>query len=142
MKMPAAARYDRRLQNGATMVEFALVASAFFMLIFGVIQMALAVFAYNSLCDAAREAVRYAMVHGPGSASPATTVQIQQVAMNVAPNLNLQTSNITVSWPSDSNIASLKDAQVTITYNYSFRIPFMSAVTLPLTSSSQMLVSQ
>jgi Flp pilus assembly protein TadG len=141
--MLAAARYERRhWQRGATMVEFGLIASAFFMLIFGVIQMALAVFAYNSLCDAAREAARYAMVHGPSSANPATTSQIQQVAMNVAPNLNLQTSNITVSWPSDSNLPSLKDAQVTITYNYSFRIPFMSAVTLPLTSSSQMLVSQ
>ena len=143
MKMLAVACNERgRWQRGVTMVEFSLVASAFFMLIFGVIQMALADFAHTSVCAAAREAVRYAMVHGPSSANPATTAQIQQIAMNVAPSLNLQTNNITVSWPSDSNIPSQKDAQVTISYNYVFRIPFMSTVTLPLTSKSQMLVSQ
>jgi len=133
---------SRRWQSGVTMVEFSLVASAFFMLIFGVIQMALAVFAYNSVCAADREAVRYAMVHGPSSANPATTSQIQQVAMNVAPSLNLQTSNITVSWPTDSNIPSQQDAQVTISYNYKIHIPFMSTITLPLSSNSQMLASQ
>jgi Flp pilus assembly protein TadG len=53
--MLAAACNERgRWKRGATMVEFGLVASAFFMLIFGVIQMALAVFAYNSVCAADR----------------------------------------------------------------------------------------
>jgi Flp pilus assembly protein TadG len=143
MKALAASRWRRmRWLAGATMVEFGLVAVAFFLLIFGIIQMALAVFAYNTVCSADREAVRYAMVHGPSSANPATNSQIQQVAINAAPSLQLSTSNITVSWPSDANLPSIKDAQVKISYNYRFQIPFMSPVTLKLTATSQMLVSQ
>jgi Flp pilus assembly protein TadG len=138
----AASRRERCCPSGVTAVEFALVATAFFMLIFGTIQMALAVSAYNSLSAAAREAVRYAVVHSPTSANPASTSQIQQVAISAAPALNLQTSNITVSWPSDTNIPSEDDAEVAISYNYRVKIPFMSAITLTLASSSQMLVSQ
>ena len=143
MKTLAASRRSRRRWlAGATMAEFSLVAVALFLLIFGIIQMALAVFAYNTVCSADREAVRYAMVHGPSSANPATTSQIQQVAINAAPSLNLSTNNITVSWPSDANLPLKKDAQVKISYNYKFQIPFMSPVTLTLAATSQMLVSQ
>jgi hypothetical protein len=81
-------------------------------------------------------------VHSPTSANPATTAQIQQVAINAAIGVNLAITNVSVTWPADANLPSLKDAQVKITYNYSFRIPFMSPVTLALTSTSQMLVSQ
>jgi len=130
------------MQAGHTAVEFAVVTSTFLMLLFGVIQMGLAVYNYNSVCEAAREAVRYAVVHSPTSANPATTAQIQQVAMNAATGVSLAAGNIAVSWPADANLPSLKDAQVKITYSYSFHIPFMSQATLNLTSTSQMLVSQ
>jgi len=35
-----------------------------------------------------------------------------------------------------------KDAQVVVTYNYPLSIPFITPVTLSLTSTSKMLVSQ
>jgi len=124
------------------MAEFALIASAFFILSFGIIEMASAVMAYNSVCDAAREAVRYAIVHSPTSANPATTAQIQQVAMNVAPNLGITQSQITVSFPADSNLPSSTDAEVEISYPYTITIPFIPKMSVTLTATSRMLVSQ
>jgi len=132
----------RTREAGTTMAEFALVASAFFMLSFGIMEMASAVMAYNSVGDAAREAVRYAVVHSPTSANPATTAQIQQVAINVAPNLGIRQSQVTVSFPTDSNLPSMKDAEVQISYPYSISIPFISAMSVTLTTTSRMLVSQ
>jgi len=132
----------RAREAGTTMVEFALVASTFFMLSFGIMEMASAVMAYNSVCDAAREAVRYAIVHSPTSANPATTAQIQQVAINVAPNLGITQSQVTVTFPADSNLPSMKDAEVQISYPYSITIPFIPKMSVTLTTTSRMLVSQ
>ena len=127
---------------GQALVEFAIVASVFLLTLFAIMSLGLGVYKYNTLCSAAREAVRYAIVHGPTSVSPSTTAQIQQVAINQAPGLNLKTSDITVSFPADPNNSAQKDAQVKISYNYSPPIPFMRRVTLTLTSTAQMLVSQ
>ena len=124
------------------MAEFALIASAFFSLSFGIIEMASAVMAYNSVCDAAREAVRYAIVHSPTSANPATTAQIQQVAMNVAPNLGITQSQVTVTFPADSNLPSMTDAEVQISYPYTITIPFIPNMSVTLSATSRMLVSQ
>lgn len=132
----------RAREAGTTMPEFALVASTFFMLSFGIMEMASAVMAYNSVCDAAREAVRYAIVHSPTSANPATTAQIQQVAINIAPNLGIKQSQVTVTFPADSNLPSMKDAEVQISYPYSVSIPFIPTMSVTLTTTSRMLVSQ
>ena len=127
---------------GQALVEFAIVASVFLVTLFAIMSLGLGVYKYNTLCSAAREAVRYAIVHGPTSLSPSTTAQIQQIAINQAPGLNLKASDITVTFPADPNNSAQKDAKVQISYNYSPPMPFMRPVTLTLTSTAQMLVSQ
>lgn len=127
---------------GQTAVEFALVASLLLMLVFGIIELGLTVYDYNTVSSAAREAVRYAIVHSPTGPNPATTSEIQQVAINYAPDLNLSTSDITVTFPADANLPSEKDAKVVISHKYFVGIPFVKSATLTLTSTSQMLVSQ
>ena len=130
------------LMRAQTMVEFALVASVFLVLLFAIMQLAIAVLSYNMVSFAAREAARYAMVRGPNSPNPATTAQIQQIAINAAPNLNLSTSNISVNWVTDPNLPSKQDVQIQITYSLPLQIPFTKAVTANFVSTSQMLVSQ
>lgn len=142
MKLAAAPFSKRRPQAGQAAVEFALSAALFILLLFGVVEMALAAYNYNMVCSAAREAVRYAIVHSPTSPNPATVSQIQQVAIDYAPALNLTSSNISVNWPADANLPSMNDAQVTISYNYQIAVPFLQPVALTLTTTSQMLVSQ
>ena len=66
------------LQKGATMVEFALILLVFMMLVFGIIEITLAVAHWQKVVKAAREGVRYAIVNEPvcnvfygGTLSPA-----------------------------------------------------------------------
>jgi len=131
--------------RGQAMAEFAQVATVFFLLLFGIMEMGVVVYRYNTVSMAAREAARYAMVHGPNSQNPAgsgSLPTVQQYAINFAPFLS--TSEVAVSYPNDTNpnLKNQHDALVTITHNYTQQIPFISAVPLTLTSSSQMLLSQ
>jgi hypothetical protein len=52
------------------MVEFALVAPVFFLLVFGVIEGGRFIFYYETLANATREGARYAIVHGWKSYCP------------------------------------------------------------------------
>ncbi|MGA7871108.1 MAG: TadE/TadG family type IV pilus assembly protein [Candidatus Binatus sp.] len=122
------------------MAEFAGTATVFLLLLFGIMEMALAVNAYNNVCTAAREAARYAIVHSPTSAVPESNSTIAGIAVNYAPFLT--TSDVTISFPSDAEIPSQKDALIQITHTYRLHVPFMSAVNLHLSASSRMLVSQ
>ena len=135
---------NRKIHSCAaqTLVEFTLVASLFLLILFATMQLTLAVLTYNSLCFAAREAARYAMVHGPNSPNPVTTAQIQQIAINAAPSLNLSASNITVNWVADPSLPSKQDVQVQVSYTYPIQIPFVTPVTANFVTTSQMLVSQ
>ncbi len=128
--------------SGQAMVEFAMVVTVYLLLLFGIMMMTLSVYYYNTVCSAAREAVRYAIVHSPSSASPATTAQIQQIAINNAVNLVSSQLTVTVSWPADANLPSQKDAEVNVSYQYQLHVPFMSALTMTVASTAQMLVSQ
>ncbi len=132
----------RRTRAGQSTVEFAAVMTVFLLLTFVTMKLALAVYNYNIVCSAAREAARYAMVRGPNSPNPATTAQIQQAAIDAAPGLSLATGNINVSWVNDPNLPSRKDVEIQISYPYTLSIPFMSSRTLTLSSTAQMLAAQ
>jgi len=142
MKSEHRVAQNRTVSAGQAMVEFAMVSAVFLLLLFGIMLMTLTVYDYNTVCSAAREAVRYAVVHSPASANPATTAQIQQIAINNAVNLIPSGLTVTVSWPTDAKLTSQKDALVTVSYSYQLAVPFLSSVAMTVSSSSQMLVSQ
>ncbi|MGH8013727.1 MAG: TadE/TadG family type IV pilus assembly protein [Candidatus Binataceae bacterium] len=136
-------RAPRRIhRTGQTAVEFAIVVSIFSLMIFAVFMLGLAAYSYNMVCAASREAARYAMVHGPASANPANNARIAQVAIDYAPGLALTAADVSVTWPADPNQPSTDDAKVVVTYQYRVEIPFITPVTLTLSSSSRMMVSQ
>ncbi len=130
--------------NGQTMTEFAGTATVFLLLLFGIMEMALAVNAYNNVCTAAREAARYAIVHSPTSAnspcpSSGQCAAVQQQAVNYAPFLSTSDVSATFSNPAS---ATQDYAVILITHTYPLKIPFISAVNLHFSATSQMLVSQ
>ena len=133
--------------SGQTLGEFAQVSAVFFLLLFGIVQMGIAVYRYNTVCMAAREATRYAAVHSPTSANPAGSggfPTVQQFAANFAPSF-LTAGNVSVNYPADAspNLHNQNDALVTVSYSYTMlKMPFMSPVALTLSSTSKMLVSQ
>jgi Flp pilus assembly protein TadG len=54
---------DRKNERGGSLVEFAVVATFFFMLIFGIIEFSRFLYTHNALTDAARRGARYAVIH-------------------------------------------------------------------------------
>jgi Flp pilus assembly protein TadG len=128
--------------SGQTMVEFSAVATVLFLLMFALMSLGTAVYSYNTVSSATREAVRYAIVHSPTSQDPATDSQIQQVAIDYAVGLGLKDGDVVVSWPTDPINTKKTDAQVQISYPYQVKIPFLKPVSVNLTSTSRMMVSQ
>lgn len=53
----------RKNERGTSLAEFAVVATFFFMLIFGVIEFGRLLYTHNALTDAARRGARYAVLH-------------------------------------------------------------------------------
>jgi Flp pilus assembly protein TadG len=123
---------------GQATVEFAAAATIFPIVFFALIQLAAAVYTYSTICEAAQEAVRYAIVNGPQSTTPATNAEVQAVAQSYAPGLTLTT---TVTWPTDSLLPAQQDAKVAITCSYPLSIPFMKAITLNFSTSYAMVIS-
>jgi len=136
-------------QRGQTMAEFVLVALPFLTLVFGIIAFALAVYTYSFVCHAARDAVRYAVVHGANSSSPASATDLQNYVRGEAQGLYANNIDVSSCWNPQSNTCPDSPAgnnqpgsvvQVKVTYNFQPLYPFLGT-TLPLSSSAQMVIS-
>ena len=91
-------RFIRRLrksERGATMVEFAIAATAFFLLFFGIIEFGWLFNGWITLNAAAREGVRLAVVEHQGNKT-----EIMDTVKLHAPTFNLQDSDIFVNFGS------------------------------------------
>ena len=130
-------------ERGQTYVEFALIVPCFLILLFSIMWLSLAVYSYNYVSYGAREGSRYAAVHGADSKQPVTTASaVTTFVQNKTPGLN--TSNLTVSttWtPAGTPGKVGGTVQVQVQYQFRVSVPFMSAVTLPLSSTSKMIIS-
>ena len=115
MNHPRILRSDR----GQSLVEFALVVPLFLLLIFGLIDLGRGVFAYNAIQNAAREAVRVAIVD---QNEGAITAEAQQHAIG----LGLEDSNVTLSFlqpetmttPCNTPIAISCEVEILIDYQF------------------------
>ena len=141
-----------RNEDGAELVEFALVSVIFFTLIFAIVEFALVLHAGNAVAMAAQQGARYAMVRGSdwtavcsspssyGCQATAATVQSYVLAQPHGP-INLQASNIEVTWltttaagVSCTQYAQGCQVQVKVSYAFPLRLPLVSA-TIPLSST-------
>ena len=114
----------------------------YLMIIFGIIDYGRVLYAYSSVAYSAREASRYASVRGSTSKSPATASGITTVVQSNI--VGLDTSNnqlaVTTSWSPNNKPGST--VQVKVVYTMSNLIPFWSSATIPLTSTSKVVISQ
>jgi Flp pilus assembly protein TadG len=130
----------RRGKAGQTLVEFCVCALVFFVLVFGVVDLARGVFAYNTLAHCAREGVRYAIVHGTNSTvsvgPTANDTTLASVVRGFAGGL--QTNNLTVlsSWPNGNGTGAV----VNVTVRYSFQPVTLFFQTLSLSNSSAAII--
>lgn len=97
----------RRDERGQALVEFALVLPVLLMLILGLFEVARAVQQENTLAFAAREATRYAIVHGSNATSPiaactnCSNATITTVVTNSA--IGVTNVTVTVNYPDGNN---------------------------------------
>lgn len=145
----------RRSEEGATLVEFAISASILFMVLFGIIEFSMGLYAYNFLAYATKDAARYAMVRGSNctklSNCGATNTQVQAFINGegypgITGTVTTQTTFTCQAIPNPS----LQNAQcnapgdlvtVTATYPFTLNVPFMKQISLQFSSSSAMIIS-
>jgi Flp pilus assembly protein TadG len=121
----------RRTQRGSGLVEGALCFSAFLFIAFGVMEFAMAVYAYNFCAYAAEDAARWASTRGANYPTPATATSIQNHVTSQAVALP-NTMTVTTTWTPNNNPGAT--VQVTVAYNI---VP-LTGVTI----SSNFLVSK
>jgi Flp pilus assembly protein TadG len=144
--MMARTRNARRCpgRGGATVLEMALVAPAVLLLLFGMIDLGIAVYAYNTLAEAVRAGTRYAAVHGGRATTPVGPVaddkQIERVVRSYAPGFVASRLRVSSSWPDGDNDPN---SHITVSASYDYT-PAVTALlgfkTLKLGSTSTMSI--
>lgn len=126
--------------RGQGAAEFAMVILGILTLIFGIMQGAAAVSAHNFVTYAARDAARYAMVRGANSPQPVTATDVRNFVLAEAQGINTQAVTVTTTWTPNNNPGNTVKVKVAYTFAPLARIA--SNVTLSLSSTSQMVISQ
>jgi Flp pilus assembly protein TadG len=125
----------RQRSRGQALVEFALVAPIFFLLLFSIIQLGLLLGGQNSLVAAVRETARYAapyrVIDDTGAASTCDTAldKLQDaLASNplTADTATREIPTITYTWESDPNGDYYVQIRVQADYKFPLYVPLIS----------------
>ncbi len=103
--------------RGATLVEFALLAPAFIVMLLGVLQVGLALQSYNAMRILSGDVARYAMVEdAKGTAK--TTTELQNYAENIGdePPYLLTNVDAAVVTAANQRVTGANELTLTITY--------------------------
>jgi Flp pilus assembly protein TadG len=151
-----------RREDGSAILETALSMIILLTFMFGIMAVALALYSYHFISEAAREGTRYAIVRGSSAGSPCTApgpptcaaqsadVQAYVKGLNF-PGINPGNMSVAPVWtvfpaggicaPSASCNNPGNLVTVTVTYNFPLTIPFVPAHTYTMSSSSAMVIS-
>jgi Flp pilus assembly protein TadG len=129
------------LRRGQAMAEFALVLTPCLMLFFGIINFALALYCYDFVCYSAQQAVRYATVHGSTAPTTVASADVQSyVDALVAGVLDTKSLTVNTTWAPDNKPGSV--VTVVVSYNFPPLTSLVSSVTIPLSRTAAMVISQ
>lgn len=135
----------KKQQKGTTVVEFAIAAPVFFLLLFAILDGGRLIFAYGAVAHAAKEATRYTVVRGNEAQldarrtdAPATAAQINsamQTRLSALPAITY-----TINWPLDGNDNPIKDpgtfVTITATHDFVPVTPFLPEITVSNTANN------
>ncbi len=134
-------RTSRKNDQGASLLEFGLVVLVFYTFVFGVMDFGRALYNYHFVSHAAREATRYAIVHGAASPAPATAADIAAFIQGITPS-SIDPHAITVSTTWSPNNEPGSDVRIQVQDNFHFIMPMLLTTQMTMTSASQMVISQ
>lgn len=157
-------QHGQRRDRGQALVEFAVVFPVIVLILFAVFDFGRAVYAYNTIANAAREGARVAAVNQVVTTNTSCTENmpvesttnphwsVKACAAASAVSLGVQTSAVTVSYaaPANTDIVCSPTidvgciASVTVTYTWHPMTPVISALfnQITLTSTSQVPVER
>lgn len=130
----------RRARAGTSMVEFALVSPIVVLLTLGIIDFGRILWTSTTIEHVAREAARYAALHGAGAKVEATVASTQSYATDRATGLKSTDMTVGVSYLSGSN-ASGSSVTVAITYDFELMMAgILGFAPIQLDSSSTFVI--
>ncbi|HEX3465221.1 MAG TPA: TadE/TadG family type IV pilus assembly protein [Candidatus Elarobacter sp.] len=139
-------------ERGSTLAEFAMVVTASMTLLAGTVEFGRCLYTYHLISNVARLATRYAIVRGSSCTNadcPATSDSIQTYVRGLTQELNTSSVAVTTTWSTSTACAGSPYTgpgclvSVQVTYPFTFvAIPMMPSFTMPITSTSKMIISQ
>jgi Flp pilus assembly protein TadG len=151
------------LEQGSSLVEFALVVVIFMSMVLGIMDFGRALYSYHFVSHAAREATRYAAVRGStctldgsctndGSCATVATLTClpTYVTNNAPPGIDTTKITTTPNWPVQANGPAVcknkKNApgctvEVQVSYSFSFLFPLVHTGAVTLSSTSEMVIA-
>jgi Flp pilus assembly protein TadG len=152
--------HRRHRERGSALAETAIVMTVLLMLMFGIIDFGRALYTYSFVAQLAREGARWAIVRGKDCTlltTPTGTCPAQKGSADIEPyiqSLNegaTNASSITASLnflapPSGIGCPTVGnspgcEAQVTVTYPFTFMLPFLPKAGISMSSTSEMVIS-
>jgi hypothetical protein len=139
--MPGRPTHRGRRSAGQTLVEFALIAPLFIVLLVGIIEGGRYVFYAEHLNNATREGARYQVVHGNRSSAPTgptsgdpTGEAVKQAVVDAGMVLEIDPADIDLIWSPDNN---RRGTTITVRaeYTYSPIINLFGPITIDAESS-------
>jgi hypothetical protein len=147
-------------ERGSALAEFTLSITLLLTMLLGVMAMCLSLYSYHVTSEAARVAVRYAMVRGSSCATygnftsncPVTTsAQVQTYVRGLTfPGINTSNLAVATTWPTTGSTCTPSSipcnnpgnlVKVKVTYTLPLSIPFVSPQTLTMSSTAQMVIA-
>ena len=149
-----------RSDSGSAILETALSTMILLTFIFGVMEVALALYSYHFISEAAREGTRYAIVRGslagplactaPGPATCiAQSADVQTYVKNLGfPGINPNNMTVTPVWSAFAKGSSCgipcnsagNLITITVQYNFPLTVPFVPAQTWAMSSTAAMII--
>ena len=148
MKRETLKQWRRRLRDALgrshpaqAMAEFALVLTPCLTLFFGIINFALALYCYDFVCYSAQQGVRYATVHGSTAITVVSATDVQTyVRALVVGVMKTSAMTVTTTWAPDNKPGSV--VTVVVSYNFPPLTNLVSSVTIPLSRTAAMVITQ
>ena len=137
-----------RTERGASLLEFAIAATVFLTVLFGIIECGRLLWTHNALQDAARRGARYATMRRDDAAG---NLAVQRMVVYGDPNASsgtpvvsgLTTNDVTVDYNNSNGIQLGSRATVSITnpstgnYKFKFAVPLIGGtITMPTYKTS------
>jgi hypothetical protein len=144
-------RHGASRSRGQALVEFALVAPIFFLLLLGIIEAGRFIYHYQVLNDATRAGARYAIIHGAGSDCPTGPMppgrvaptcydpagnNVRQAVSDAAFGL-VPAGRLTIPNPAyvPGNNARGSQVTVAVSYTYAPLVPILPPITISAEST-------